>query len=72
MKKQTVIPCFEPPHQPRIKRMHVIDAGYADGYDRAVMVKLECHRCGYQSEWIIVESVAVAKRGLPCPHCNKE
>jgi len=58
----------KPPRQrPRIL-MHVIDAGYADR-DKTI-VKCKCKKCGYVSDWLVVDTITEAKRGLPCPKCH--
>jgi hypothetical protein len=48
--------------------MHVCDARN----DAIATVELCCNKCGYRSNWIKFGSVKAAKRGLPCPICNKE
>lgn len=58
---------FDNPPKPRAKprvMMHVIDAG--DG-----MAQFGCRKCGHETDWESVESVTVAKRGIPCPKCNE-
>ncbi len=70
MKKQTVIPGFDKPVMPRIKRMHVYDAGGGDCTYPAFIAVFMCHRCGYQSDWLEIANVKEARRGLPCPQCN--
>lgn len=48
---------------------HVIDAkcDFADGLSRVVF---RCN-CGWKSDWIVIQSFANAKRGIPCAACNK-
>lgn len=61
---------FDTPLRPRQaprKLMHVVDAGEASGLQ---VCRFECHRCGYESDWLVVKGVTEAKRGLPCPKCN--
>ena len=62
---------FAVPKKPRKKRevlAHVYDAGDAgSGFD----VVFKCRRCGYTSEWTAVKNTTEAKRGIPCPECNK-
>ncbi len=56
------------PPKPRRVLMHVIDAGpFLDDED---IVKFRC-KCGYESERMIMKA-SIAKRGVPCPKCNKE
>lgn len=67
---------FEIPPKPRSKPrklMHVSDAGDCGGCtDGETDVVFTCRRCGYESEWIRMRTVTEAKRGLPCPKCNKK
>ncbi len=53
-----------PRAKPR-KLMHVCDAGSG-------MVKFQCSRCGYRSDWVMAGKLSDDKRGRPCPNCNKE
>jgi DNA-directed RNA polymerase subunit RPC12/RpoP len=48
--------------------MHVCDAGPC--CDEADLVRFRCARCGHESEWIEM-GVAAAKRGVPCPVCDR-
>ena len=64
---------FEVDPKPRKKRewrMHVIDGGHQGCKHPEVMCLFECHRCKSQSEWLIVENMKAARRGIPCPKCN--
>lgn len=54
---------FPSPPVPRIKRMHVDDAGQG-------IAQFKCRICGHVSDWLQIESVTEAKRGIPCPNCN--
>lgn len=58
----------KPPRRMRGQLMHVCDAGDADG----IIVQMRCRKCGYQSEWMHIDTVTEAKRGLPCPKCKEE
>lgn len=60
---------FEKPKRPKPRRLaHVVDAGeFPDGRRAA---KFECFRCGW-SEWLSITTVSEAKRGHPCPNCNR-
>lgn len=65
---------FDLPAAPRAKPrklMHVIDAGPGEcdaaKYD---MVRFWCQRCGLETDWQEVLRTE-AKRGVPCPNCNK-
>lgn len=51
-----------PRRKPRVL-MRVSDAG--DG-----RAQFTCSKCGHVSEWLEVDTVTEAKRGLPCPNCN--
>lgn len=60
------------PRRPKIVRMHVTDAGDGGcGMDGGAFIAcFKCKRCGHAVEWVKVQSVTEAKRGLPCPKCN--
>ena len=60
---------FAAPRRPRIWRMHVADAGNGCNGDK--IAEFECGRCGHRTGWIKIETVSEAKRGLPCPNCNR-
>lgn len=51
------------------KLMHVYDAGGSESGD-CIAVFL-CGRCGHETDWLNVGTVTAAKRGIPCPECNK-
>ncbi len=57
--------------KPKISRRviaHAIDAGhYPDGSQAA---QFACRRCAWV-QWMRVKNVSEAKRGYPCPNCNK-
>lgn len=48
--------------------MRVCDAGCGDSRP---IVQFRCAKCDYQSGWFTFDTVAEAKRGLPCPKCNE-
>lgn len=52
---------------PRIKRMHVIDAGHIEG-ERAA--RFYCERCETETGWYAC-GLTEARRGIPCPECNE-
>jgi hypothetical protein len=54
---------------PRQILMHVYDAGEADGAAHIFIFK--CVRCGHLTDWTAMETNSSARRGLPCPNCNK-
>jgi hypothetical protein len=61
-----------PRRKPRVL-MHVIDAGDNDGEpDYAVIARFQCSRCSAKTDWLQVENVTAAKRGIPCVACNPE
>lgn len=63
---------LKPPRKTPSKLMHVCDAGGCCEEDgNGAMVCMSCKRCGYESEWLYLASVTEAKRGKPCPVCNK-
>ena len=51
---------------PRLKRMHVIDAGEIQG-ERAA--RFYCERCGTETGWMPCGMTEI-RRGIPCPECN--
>jgi DNA-directed RNA polymerase subunit RPC12/RpoP len=61
----------KPRTKPRVL-MHVIDAGDCGGCgERESDVRMKCGRCGHETDWTrLLDSVA--KRGIPCPKCNRE
>jgi hypothetical protein len=63
---------LKPPRKPPSKLMHVCDAnGCCEEDGTGAMVRMRCKRCGYESQWLYLGSVTEAKRGKPCPDCNK-
>jgi hypothetical protein len=58
----------KPPRKSRGQLMHVCDAG--NGEEGKPLVQFECGKCRFRSEWLIVDTVTEAKRGIPCPRCN--
>ena len=53
--------------------MHVVDAGYSDGYHYAftgAAVRLRCRVCGHDTGW--VPEAPGDRKGRPCPACNEE
>jgi hypothetical protein len=67
-----LFPASKPPRAVPRKLMHVSDAS-PDGCfgDGLATVRMMCARCRYESDWLAL-SVTNAKRGTPCPNCNKE
>jgi hypothetical protein len=56
------------PKPPRAKPrflMHVSDSGQG-------FYQFTCKKCLTESDWLIVDTVGEAKRGLPCPNCNEQ
>lgn len=51
--------------------MHVCDVGDGGCCDigEKARVLFRCHRCNYQSEWMVM-GVTKSKRGIPCPNCS--
>ncbi len=63
----------EIPRRPKRVLMHVFDAGgNHDGGDPdyEVIARFECTRCGGKTDWLQIENVTTAKRGIPCEACN--
>jgi hypothetical protein len=59
----------KPPRKRRRVLMHLIDAGNLPNGGKGVHFK--CGRCGHDGGWWQVDTVTEAKRGEPCPKCNK-
>lgn len=57
------------PRAAPVKRMHVVDAGTFPDGSRAA--EFQCARCGHASGWQRIDTVTKAKRGIPCPRCNR-
>ncbi len=57
----------ELPRSPRIRRMHVIDAGTDKAH-----VHMVCVHCGHDDgfNYYHGKTLTELKRGLPCPKCN--
>jgi DNA-directed RNA polymerase subunit RPC12/RpoP len=68
---------FDLPPKPRKKRqwiMQVSDAGDSGCKYPAGMtefVEYTCPRCNHNDGWRYMQNVTLAKRGVPCPKCNK-
>lgn len=63
---------LKPPRKTPQKLMHVCDSGGCCEEDGSgAMVRMQCKRCSYESEWLYLGSVTEAKRGKPCPVCNE-
>ena len=60
-----------PIRRPQRRLMHVTDAGDGSSFGCETICTFRC-RCGYESDWIPLKNITEAKRGLPCPACNKE
>ena len=56
------------PRRSRRKLMHVSDAGG----DSSPIVQYRCARCGHETDWQDQGTLTEAKKGKPCPNCNKE
>lgn len=64
-----LFPSIALPRAPRRVMMHVTDAGIRE--DGADIACFRCGKCGHEEQWIEYRSVSAAKRGVPCPKCNK-
>ena len=54
------------------KLMHVCDSsGCCEEDGSGAMVRMFCKRCEYESNWLYLNTVTEAKKGLPCPICNQ-
>jgi hypothetical protein len=63
-----LFPGTKPPRQrPRVL-MHVSDAG--DGGEGKPICTMRCARCGAETDWLKLDTVTEAKRGIPCEACN--
>lgn len=64
---------FEKPTKPRLKRMHVIDAGDPGiVIDGEFIARFACKRCNTETDWIEVKNTTEAKRGIACWVCNPD
>lgn len=66
---------FEMPKRERKPRrviMHVVDAGGGCGIEDSGqhMVQMACSKCGYKTDWFMVQTVTEGRKGKPCPKCN--
>lgn len=64
-----LFPETKPARQKPRKLMHVCDA-YGDGPEDN-HVRFWCARCEHETDWVDGLTVTEAKRGIPCPVCNK-
>jgi DNA-directed RNA polymerase subunit RPC12/RpoP len=53
--------------KPRVM-MHGDDYGYDGDITLGHMV---CDKCGHVEGWLMFDNDTEAKRGVPCPQCNK-
>lgn len=59
------------PRSPKVKRMHVVDAGNSGCREYPLWYRFECMHCKYHEEGAYADiTMTEAKRGLPCPKCN--
>jgi hypothetical protein len=58
----------KPPRKMRGQLMHVSDAYNTSG----LKCQFRCRKCGHQTGWVECDTVTEAKKGLPCPKCNKD
>lgn len=64
------LPLDLPRSRPRRKFvMHVHDAGNAE--EGAIIAQFRCKRCGHETDWLVCETLTEARKGIPCPLCNK-
>lgn len=58
--------------KPRLKRMHVIDAGPGESIEDNMWcnVRMACSRCGLETSWFQVPNISAGRLGIPCPRCN--
>jgi hypothetical protein len=54
---------------PRLHRMHVADMGEGG---RSIIALFECRRCHQKSDWVEIDGLTAARKGIPCPTCNKD
>ena len=59
------------PRQPRRRLMHVVDAGDGSEFGVETICVFRCRECDHTTEWTPVKSTTEAKRGIPCPKCNR-
>lgn len=61
--------CVRPRRKPRVM-MHVVDARNPE-CDENPSVRLMCSKCQHETDWVEFPTVTEARRGSPCPDCNK-
>ena len=59
---------LKPPRQKPRVMMHGIDFGYDGDITLGHMV---CDKCGHDDDWWMFDNDTEARRGVPCPNCNK-
>lgn len=65
-------PVSRPRRKPARVMMHVIDAGdHGCVSDDAGIAVYQCGKCGNKTDWTPFRTFTEAKRGLPCPDCNR-
>jgi len=72
MRTPDMFPDLKPPRaKPRVL-MHVCDADFCDEDPvRPELCVMKCVKCGAETDWLSFRNVSEAKRGIPCPTCNK-
>lgn len=59
---------LKPPRaKPRVM-MHGVDFGYDGDITLGHMI---CSKCGHDGSWLMFDNDTDARRGTPCPMCNK-
>ena len=52
------------------RKLMVVQDAWGDGPEDQ-HVSFRCPRCGHETDWIDGLTITAAKRGIPCPECNK-
>ena len=68
-----MFPGTKPPRaKPRVM-MKGVDHGLCDEDPNCHFIgHMKCQRCGHDAGWMGFKNLTEAKRGYPCPECNKE
>lgn len=70
MPRQPELPGIPPkPKREYVLLAHVHDAGEGQGeFPYGAMFR--CHRCTWESEWLVFDNISEVRRGIACPTCN--
>jgi hypothetical protein len=58
------------PRRPPRVMMHVSDAGDGSYAGAPHIATFRCIKCGYETDWMPIQTISEGRRGKPCPKCN--